>query len=106
MESNTRGLVDLSMIVSKPPIFTPLYIRWYRNDVSLLLFPNKRCIFALAIDNNKGMKHSETAVPMSNHRLDQLSDDEILQGFKDANARIVREYYYGYCRIAYCIKER
>lgn len=52
------------------------------------------------------MKHSETAVPMSNHRLAQLSDDEILQGFKDANARIVREYYYGYCRIAYCIKER
>ena len=33
----------------------------------------------------------------------QLSDDEILQGFKDADARIVREYYYGYCRVAYCI---
>lgn len=52
------------------------------------------------------MKHSETAVPMSNHRLAQLSDDEILQGFKDANARIVREYYYGYCRIAYCIYDK
>ena len=35
--------------------------------------------------------------------LSQLSDDEILQGFKDADARIVREYYYGYCRVAYCI---
>ena len=33
--------------------------------------------------------------------LESLSDDEILQGFKDANARIVREYYYGYCRVAY-----
>ena len=32
--------------------------------------------------------------------LESLSDDEILQGFKDANARIVREYYYGYCRVA------
>ena len=35
--------------------------------------------------------------------LENLSDDEILQGFKDADARIVREYYYGYCRVAYCI---
>ena len=35
--------------------------------------------------------------------LESLSDDEILQGFKDADARIVREYYYGYCRVAYCI---
>ena len=26
--------------------------------------------------------------------LESLSDDEILQGFKDADARIVREYYY------------
>ena len=33
--------------------------------------------------------------------LESLSDDEILQGFKDADARIVREYYYGYCRVAY-----
>ena len=36
----------------------------------------------------------------------QLSDDEILQGFKDADARIVREYYYGYCRVAYCIYDK
>ena len=35
--------------------------------------------------------------------LSQLSDDEILQGFKDADARIVREYYYGYCR---CLRFR
>ena len=38
--------------------------------------------------------------------LDSLSDDEILQGFKDANVRIVREYYYGYCRVAYCIYDK
>ena len=38
--------------------------------------------------------------------LESLSDDEILQGFKDADARIVREYYYGYCRMAYCIYDK
>ena len=38
--------------------------------------------------------------------LENLSDDEILQGFKDADARIVREYYYGYCRVAYCIYDK
>ena len=38
--------------------------------------------------------------------LESLSDDEILQGFKNANARIVREYYYGYCRVAYCIYDK
>ena len=38
--------------------------------------------------------------------LSQLSDDEILLGFKDADARIVREYYYGYCRVAYCIYDK
>ena len=38
--------------------------------------------------------------------LSQLSDDEILQGFKDADARIVKEYYYGYCRVAYCIYDK
>lgn len=35
-----------------------------------------------------------------------LSDNEILQGFKDANSKIVREYFYGYCRIAYCIYDK
>lgn len=35
-----------------------------------------------------------------------LSDNEILQGFKDANSNIVREYFYGYCRIAYCIYDK
>ena len=39
-------------------------------------------------------------------KLSQLSDSEILQGFKDADARIVKEYFYGYCRVAYCIYDR
>ena len=34
-----------------------------------------------------------------------LSDNEILQGFKDANSNIVREYFYGYCRIASTISD-
>lgn len=38
--------------------------------------------------------------------LSQLSDDEILQGFKDADAKIVKEYFYGYCRVAYCIYDK
>lgn len=38
--------------------------------------------------------------------LDGLSDDEILQGFKDANAKIAKEYFYGYCRVAYCIYDK
>lgn len=35
-----------------------------------------------------------------------LSDNEILQGFKDANAEITKEYFYGYCRVAYCIYDK
>ena len=39
---------------------------------------------------------SEKIEPSDKKALESLSDDEILQGFKDADARIVREYYYGY----------
>lgn len=35
-----------------------------------------------------------------------MSDSEILQGFKDADAKTVKEYFYGYCRVAYCIYDR
>ena len=49
---------------------------------------------------------SEKIEPSDKKTLESLSDDEILQGFKDANARIVREYYYGYCRVAYCIYDK
>lgn len=54
----------------------------------------------------RSMKHTATGHPLNHQRLSQLSDDEILQGFKDANARIVKEYYYGYCRIAYCVYDK
>lgn len=49
---------------------------------------------------------SEKIEPSDKKTLESLSDDEILQGFKDADARIVREYYYGYCRVAYCIYDK
>lgn len=49
---------------------------------------------------------SEKIEPSDKKALESLSDDEILQGFKDANARIIREYYYGYCRVAYCIYDK
>lgn len=49
---------------------------------------------------------SEKKETMDKKALENLSDDEILQGFKDADARIVREYYYGYCRVAYCIYDK
>ena len=54
----------------------------------------------------KEKNFSEKIEPSDKKALESLSDDEILQGFKDANARIVREYYYGYCRVAYCIYDK
>lgn len=56
------------------------------------------------IDMKKEKNFSET--DFQKKALESLSDDEILQGFKDADARIVREYYYGYCRVAYCIYDK
>ncbi len=38
--------------------------------------------------------------------LAMLSDDDILQGFEKANAKIVKEYFYGYCRVAYCVYDK
>ena len=35
-----------------------------------------------------------------------LSDDKILAGFRNADSRIVKEYFYGYCRVAYCIYDK
>ena len=35
-----------------------------------------------------------------------MSDDEILQGFRDADEHVVKEYFYGYCRVAYCIYDK
>ena len=64
-------------------------------------FSEKKYIFAIELQISKryiDMKKEKN--------LESLSDDEILQGFKNANARIVREYYYGYCRVAYCIYDK
>lgn len=36
----------------------------------------------------------------------QLTDDEILEGFRNADEHIVKEYFYGYCRVAYYIYDR
>ena len=38
--------------------------------------------------------------------ISQLSDDEILDGFRCADERIVKMYFYGYCRVAYCIYDK
>lgn len=38
--------------------------------------------------------------------LKQLTDDEIVEGFRQADERIVKEYFYGYCRIAYIIYDK
>ena len=31
----------------------------------------------------------------------QLSDEEILEGFREGDADIIREYFYGYCKVGY-----
>ena len=33
----------------------------------------------------------------------RLSDKEIIQGFRDGDSDIIREYFYGYCRVGYYI---
>lgn len=38
--------------------------------------------------------------------IKQLTDDEIVEGFRQADERIVKEYFYGYCRIAYIIYDK
>ena len=38
--------------------------------------------------------------------MSQLSDDDILEGFKKSDGKIVKEYFYGYCRVAYCIYDQ
>ena len=48
----------------------------------------------------------DVACSTTKHELSQLSDGEILQGFKEANAKIAQEYFYGYCRVAYCIYDK
>ena len=52
------------------------------------------------------MNTSLRANTKKKQELSALSDDEILQGFKDCDSKIVREYFYGYCRVAYCIYDK
>ena len=33
----------------------------------------------------------------------RLSDEEILSGFREGDAEIIREYFYGYCQVGYNI---
>ena len=33
----------------------------------------------------------------------QLSDEEILSGFREGDADIIRKYFYGYCQVGYNI---
>ena len=35
--------------------------------------------------------------------LGNLSDEEILSGFREGDADIIREYFYGYCQVGYNI---
>ena len=38
--------------------------------------------------------------------MSQLSDADILEGFKNSDGKIVKEYFYGYCRVAYCVYDQ
>lgn len=46
------------------------------------------------------------AMKKAENNIAQLTDDEILEGFRNADEHIVKEYFYGYCRVAYCIYDR
>ena len=39
-------------------------------------------------------------------KIPSLSDEQILQGFRDGDDHITRDYFYGYCQIAYAIHDR
>ena len=80
-----------------------LFLRFLKEKVYIC---NRIADIKRYIDMKKEKDFSEKIEPSDKKALESLSDDEILQGFKDANARIVREYYYGYCRVAYCIYDK
>lgn len=46
------------------------------------------------------------AMKKAENNVAQLTDDEILEGFRNADEHIVKEYFYGYCRVAYYIYDR
>ena len=53
-------------------------------------------------------KTSQKESPLNGQSKDlsELSDDEILEGFKNGDGKIVQEYFYGYCRVAYCVYDK
>jgi RNA polymerase sigma factor (sigma-70 family) len=51
-------------------------------------------------------RNKKTAMKKEEKNVAQLTDDEILEGFRNADEHIVKEYFYGYCRVAYCIYDR
>lgn len=46
------------------------------------------------------------AMKKAENNVAQLTDYEILEGFRNADEHIVKEYFYGYCRVAYYIYDR
>ena len=48
----------------------------------------------------------ENSQMSKNKDLSELTDDEILEGFKNSDGKIVKEYFYGYCRVAYCVYDK
>lgn len=46
------------------------------------------------------------AMKKAENNVAKLTDDEILEGFRNADEHIVKEYFYGYCRVAYYIYDR
>lgn len=46
------------------------------------------------------------AMKKAENNVAQLTDYEILEGFRNADEHIVKEYFYGYCRVAYYIYDQ
>lgn len=55
---------------------------------------------------SKSNRIQKTAMEKTEKNVAQLTDDEILEGFRNADEHIVKEYFYGYCRVAYYIYDR
>lgn len=54
------------------------------------------------MEKNQKRKYMNTAKT----RIEYLDDNAILQGFKRGDGNIVKTYFYGYCRMAYCIYDK
>ena len=36
----------------------------------------------------------------------ELTDEEIIDGLRNKDERITRQFFYGYCRMAYCVCDK